>query len=240
MPNWVSNSIYITSNSNDPKVELQKFLDHIASTPDLAGEDNQHFSFHSFVTTKMTKEEYDNAWYDWNYENWDTKWDAHEAVIGSDSTSISLNFETAWSPPEKVTVAMASMFPDLTFEVWWEEEQGFGGKYTLHGETYTNYDSWDIPESHADYVARDREDSCMCACEGDSEYWFDDCPGKQKTTYIVEVVTKYYVEARSSEDAVKAAEAEESGYDLPADTTVSNIEYADEYRCVGAKVLVRN
>ena len=39
-------------------------------------------------------------WYDWNINNWGTKWDTSEVGIDSYSSDhIQLSFDTAWSPP---------------------------------------------------------------------------------------------------------------------------------------------
>ena len=44
--------------------------------------------------------------------------------------------------------------------------------------------SWDIPESHADYVSIDNEDGCVCSW-GDTEDFYDDCPRDEETEQIV-------------------------------------------------------
>ena len=45
-------------------------------------------------------ERYSENWYRWNCENWGTKWDANEVVMGScDGEYIELHFDTVWSTP---------------------------------------------------------------------------------------------------------------------------------------------
>ena len=63
---------------------------------------------------------------------------------------------------------MCEKYPHLNLTLGFEEEQGWGGELQSddEGGCYES-ESYDIPESHADYVARDREDSCNCA-------WADD------------------------------------------------------------------
>ena len=39
-------------------------------------------------------------WYDWNCENWGTKWDScHVEFIDETANTVDIQFETAWSPP---------------------------------------------------------------------------------------------------------------------------------------------
>lgn len=248
MPNWVNNVVTITGSSND----VQAFLDHIAIVPKFAeheqGETPKNtFSFHSFVTPKdMTLEEYlgvdsngmgrsGGKWYDWNNIHWNTKWDACHAEVDSSPGEVTLRFDTAWGAPSPVIEAMSAKFPNLDIQVWWEEEQGFGEEYHIRGSIVTNYIEWDIPSCHADYEERGREGDCVCGWDDDVENWYEDCPGKTKHTYIVEVVTKYYVAANNEQDAIEAAKAEESGYDLPAGATVKTVEYSEEYRSAGVQ-----
>lgn len=252
MPNWVYNTIRIEGEATD----IQEFKDFIDVMPRLAGVDDDkwegssRFSFHSFITPpdKVTTEEYHAShgsgpsgpfgdgqynWYNWNNDNWNTKWDACSAtVMPSDSnTKLTITFETAWAPPEPVLVAMTAKYPTLDFDFWWEEEQGFGAELEGRGGIVTQTKSWDTPASHADYQEQDKE--CVCSHEDNPEYWYDDCPGKaRKQVFTVETITKRYVLAFNEEDAMEAARAEESGYDLPVNTEVQETLYAEEYRVV--------
>ena len=66
----------------------------------------------------MRKSEYgyDN-WYDWQVNNWGTKWDikGDVEINDIDDETCSLVFQTAWSPPEPIVVKLQEMFPDITF-----------------------------------------------------------------------------------------------------------------------------
>lgn len=253
MPNWVSNTWTIKG----PSEELQRFKDHIAVKPTYC-QDGEHdgFSFHSFITLpegtdrdvylgtrgvvngeQVGTEEIN--WYNWNTINWGTKWDACEVDVtstvnplGEGLKTIYVSFNTAWSAPEPVWLAVSTMFPLLTFDIWYEEEQGWGGELTINNRVMTNYKTWDIPSSHADYDAQGKE--CPCSYESDPDYWYDDCPGKYKTLYTVEIVTKMYVIASTGEEAIEVAKAEESGYNLPDYTEVKKTLYSDEYRVTEA------
>lgn len=112
-------------------------------------------------------------WYDWNCDNWGTKWDASEvSFIDHSPDHKQYTFSTAWAPPLAVLVALSAQHPNLHIELEWEEEQGFGGTFIFRdGEaSETNY--YDIPGSHADYLDRDQE----CSCEAWGEKVFSDCP----------------------------------------------------------------
>jgi len=58
-------------------------------------------------------------WYDWAYDNWDTKWNAYDIDIISDTC---VAFNTAWSTPAKVIQRLSEMFPRNTIIVDWADE----------------------------------------------------------------------------------------------------------------------
>jgi hypothetical protein len=248
MPNWVDNTILVRGSHE----ELTRFKNHIDTQPEYAQEgDYDGFSFHSFITLPKgaDKEVYlgthgvvageevgkeDINWYNWNTTNWNTKWDACDVDVSLSSLptgeleSIFITYRTAWSPPEPVWPAMSRMFPELLFKFWYEEEQGWGGEVVITDNIITAQHSWDIPDSHADYMAQDKD--CVCSWDDDTDSWYEDCPGKCVNVYTIEVVTKMYIQAGNEEQALEAAKAEESGYNLPDDTAVKKVLYSDEYR----------
>jgi len=63
--------------------------------------------------------EYGADWcYDWQMENWGTKWGACDCtVIPINDEELVYEFETAWFAPEKVCTALRERFPDL--EITW-------------------------------------------------------------------------------------------------------------------------
>lgn len=58
------------------------------------------------------------TWYEWAPEHWGTKWNAYEikAVEGG------IQFDTAWSAPHPVVLALASKFPEERIEHLWADE----------------------------------------------------------------------------------------------------------------------
>lgn len=65
-----------------------------------------------------------NNWYDWNCQNWGTKWNAYSHDTGNDNEFI---FDTAWSHPEPIIRKLSEMFPEYLFEVLFADEDWHGG-----------------------------------------------------------------------------------------------------------------
>lgn len=202
MPNWVTNTLTVTGD----KADLDKFVEQVGRTHtrQFSRLENVDGKFVSITedaewTGEFTfwnihaphpsiMDEYNgvadgnagpNNWYGWNVTNWGTKWDADVAdVVRDGDNEWRVVFSTAWSPPYPVIATAAHQHPNLRFWLEWEEEQGFGAEVEFDTEGPNEVRTWDIPESHADFVDRDNEDGCVCAYEEDQQYWFADCPGK--------------------------------------------------------------
>jgi len=85
-------------------------------------------------------------WYGWQNANWGTKWNAYEQCSIDEDV---IEFQTAWSTPFSLLVNLSLMFPEVTFEVRYADED-FGynvGEFTLLGgdEILTN-----IPDGGSD------------------------------------------------------------------------------------------
>jgi hypothetical protein len=71
-------------------------------------------------------------WYDWNIDNWGTKWNAGSCSYIEDNI---VAFETAWSAPHPIVMALSEMYPDVEFlHVWADEDTG----YNCGSITYVN------------------------------------------------------------------------------------------------------
>ena len=58
------------------------------------------------------------SWYEWSIEHWGTKWNAYQVEIRErESRRQVFKFETAWSFPEPIFVALAVRYPTLRFDV---------------------------------------------------------------------------------------------------------------------------
>jgi hypothetical protein len=74
-------------------------------------------------------------WYNWNINNWGTKWSAAEVWNdridddGKVDGHTSYNFDTAWSPAEPVVAALAEKFPTLRIaHRYCEAGMGYAGE----------------------------------------------------------------------------------------------------------------
>jgi len=93
-----------------------------------------------------------NHWYDWNVRNWGTKWDvavSHneeypdtEITIDSKDT-LAYRFNTAWSPPTEAIVKLSAQYPDLDFELSYEEETGWGGLLQFEAGNINEIESYE-------------------------------------------------------------------------------------------------
>lgn len=63
---------------------------------------------------------YDAAtWYKWRIKNWGTKWNAYDIQMIDDYT---IKFDTAWSGVPSLIEVLSTMFPDVTLEYCYADE----------------------------------------------------------------------------------------------------------------------
>ena len=84
-----------------------------------------------------------NDWYNWNINNWGTKWDVAvsyeeedpntymEDTVNGENHVVYYNFNTAWSRPMPALIKLSEQYPDLLFTLTYEEETGWGGELEL-------------------------------------------------------------------------------------------------------------
>lgn len=58
-------------------------------------------------------------WYDWNINNWGTKWNSSEPISSVDNE---FWFQTAWSMPEPVLKKLSEQYPNCTIMHEWADE----------------------------------------------------------------------------------------------------------------------
>ena len=112
--------------------------------------------------------EEDDNWYDWNCENWGTKWNAKFVELHDDNDDfIVYQFETAWNRiSNQLWSDIKSKFPTLDFNFVATEEAGFFWSRTEDDEIVSyDYPSLECPNllEIAKVHYSDRED------------WDDDC-----------------------------------------------------------------
>jgi hypothetical protein len=197
MPNWVNNTLSITA----PKREqLEAFIaemtrphpEAVYEKYEFTGEiveSEEVFSFWNLVAppAELLVEYFGKVsagdttpdrvinWYDWNSDNWGTKWDANDTQIDDDGNEITIRFMTPWDVPRQIVLAMAEKYPDIQIEWHFMEEQHWGGMFSLYAGHAEEVRSWDIPTSHAEYEAVGMGYECVCDWSDNESLWFSDC-----------------------------------------------------------------
>lgn len=84
-------------------------------------------------------------WYDWNIQNWGTKWDVSAEISEIYEGEIEISFDSAWSPPIVVIKRLAELFPDLCItHTYAEIGCMYAGMIVYEGGTMTEERSDDI------------------------------------------------------------------------------------------------
>lgn len=144
MPNWCSNTLQISG--------CPKQLDEFKSKSIIkSGMDVNIFVMDGLITMpkelaiveditpeqkaeRVAKYGYDN-WFDWRFENWGTRTDAHDSEIQEDENGLTIDFTTAWSPVIPYIKQVAKMYPDLIFDLYFMETgEWFAGRVTAKNE----------------------------------------------------------------------------------------------------------
>ena len=137
MPNWTSNRLRIQTDS-DSQTEFKKIAElkeifksdspfnklipqpDWSTTPNEDGElrverlhknDKGEIVCATYEFPKSGKS--DSRWYDWNCQNWGTKWDACNVEITRDDEDyLEICFDTAWSPATPVIEKIRELYED--------------------------------------------------------------------------------------------------------------------------------
>jgi hypothetical protein len=159
MPNWCYNSLCVSGNkeiladfvsktlvprnmsSEEEYDESHKFTFSIlhplpkalegglSPLPKLEGENDTQYKERMAENVRLYGAE---DWYRWNIDNWGTKWDASSTCVEQlDDTNFNVQFNTAWSPPIDWFEKVIPMYPQLEFDLIFDEEsQDYCGRMT--------------------------------------------------------------------------------------------------------------
>jgi len=97
-------------------------------------------------------------WYDWNCDNWDTKWNAYsQPQEGYSADSTVFMFNTAWSHPAKIIMALSKKLPTTTFDIKYADEEigNNCGTYTIKGGVITDENIAPLWEDMTDQQQRE-------------------------------------------------------------------------------------
>jgi hypothetical protein len=144
MPNWCSNTLQISGDKEQLELFKQKSIIKSGMDVDIFLMNGcipmpQELAICEDMTPEQKAERiakygYDN-WYDWRFENWGTRTDAHDSEIQEDENGLTISFETAWSPAIPYIKQVAIMFPDLIFDLYFMETgEWFAGRVFAKGE----------------------------------------------------------------------------------------------------------
>lgn len=84
-------------------------------------------------------------WYDWNCDNWGTKWSPRIDSLALDAANNAIQgrYDTAWSPATGLLTKISEQFPSLIFKVTFEEESNafIGSEIFFQGNVFeVSYD----------------------------------------------------------------------------------------------------
>ena len=65
------------------------------------------------------------GWYDYNLHTFGCKWDSEVNVDYKDEERITLSADTPWSAPENWLRTISKNYPELTFNLYAQYEEGF-------------------------------------------------------------------------------------------------------------------
>lgn len=123
MPNHITNTLEITVWHSDNDDYIRKVLDLITTDdPELP-----YIDFNAIIpppedmfTGNLSIEDRQYCaeagipnWYDWQIQNWGTKWNAYsQEILENSHDCLKLQFDTAWAPPEPVIARLRSLLEE--------------------------------------------------------------------------------------------------------------------------------
>lgn len=138
MPNWTSNTLDVCGKPD----AVDKFVSHMGEVMDfekvLPPPANMFRDNLSSADKARCAAEGIPTWYEWQSENWGTKWNASQAtpveIHMLDPLAIkqaTYRFNTAWDTPREVIAELWKQWPDLDFEGGYVHE-GYEGCGSFH------------------------------------------------------------------------------------------------------------
>ena len=128
MPNWCSNYIKIFGDSRTISIISD-------ACKRCEGVEDRIFRNLIDIPPHMTKDEYENSWYDTNVTWFGTKWDVDYASCGFDfsENEIIMHPETAWSPPIPFLENLVKQYKGIEAYIFYSEPGvGFSGEAKIY------------------------------------------------------------------------------------------------------------
>ena len=107
------------------------------------------FSFEKLRPRPVSEED----WYQWNIDNWGTKWDrSNYKLVHKGEMGLEMKFTTAWAPPYDLFYYLVETHHDVWIKCDWSEEGGQAGVIILR---------WDDEEKRVAIKNMEWDDWCL-------------------------------------------------------------------------------
>ena len=151
MPNWCSNDLSLEGDKDKILAAMKDIhpIDDGGSVDENVVEFNLAVPMPAELVDTVSPARGDDAtrkrlramhgadnWYDWSVNNWSTKWTGLECFVGWQGDNYySIEFESAWAPPENWLKKLAPKHPDVKFSLTYDEPGlCFDGELTMQGD----------------------------------------------------------------------------------------------------------
>ena len=170
MPNWCQNVATIVHEDKEKIDVIENILNKDNENADNSG---------LFQTLRPRPADQDSSWYDWNINNWGTKWEASVYDFDRiDDYTIKINFDTAWGPCTTLYEYLES--EGYNIEGFYNEEgMAFAGCFRDGFDDYYDYSNMNSVEVQ-DEIPSDIDDM-FCISElmqereiEEEDVWNDD------------------------------------------------------------------
>ena len=156
MPNHCENNLTINGDAH----MIKKFYDeNFTIETDSIIHDSPQLQFSMSVPMPQHIED----WYNWNINNWGTKWEPYEVYSDyvcsyREATTLDINFDTAWSPPQSWLITVATLYPALHFELRYADDGlGFSGVLECQEGEVVKYGSGESGDFYGEKICNNCE-----------------------------------------------------------------------------------
>lgn len=144
MPNHCENKLLLQANTTEELGLVRHFLGSIQEE----GQDQNL----NFTRLLPRPEEEEGNWYEWNIENWGTKWNCYDVVMPEITTPeyekpiLQYTFMTAWSPmSDNLVLILSKQFPKVHCTLYYNEPgMMYGGCTTAFAGELSITDTWEL------------------------------------------------------------------------------------------------
>jgi hypothetical protein len=92
--------------------------------------------------TELRKKYGVTNWYDRNCKVLGTKWDVRGHLDSESEKALCYGFESAWAPPVSGIRAVSRQYPELAFQLEFEQEEGGGGELEIRSGRIVSEREW--------------------------------------------------------------------------------------------------